>query len=116
MYQDNSSDSSSSNTALFFTYKKADQKTYNCYLVPNDRCDKLELDEKEVEGKNLKELRVLHESYLKFYTRNVSQDILLKCASDQASDKKIAASNNGTSPTGSFSASLDSGHSSGEKE
>ncbi|XP_019861699.1 PREDICTED: uncharacterized protein LOC109590216 [Amphimedon queenslandica] len=115
VYQDNSS-KSFNNTALFFTYKKADQKTYNCYLVPNDSHDKLELDEKEVEGKSYDELRVLYKSYLKFHTQTISPDSLLKCDSDQVPDKKIAAGNNEASPTGSFTASLDSGHGSGEKE
>ena len=67
MYQDDSS-SSPSNTALFFTYKKSDQKMYNCYLVPNDSSDKIALPEIEVDGKSYDELRVLHEKYLKFNT------------------------------------------------
>ena len=67
MYQDDSS-SSPSNTALFFTYKKSDQKMYNCYLVLNDSSDKIALPEIEVDGKSYDELRVLHEKYLKFNT------------------------------------------------
>ncbi|XP_019861686.1 PREDICTED: uncharacterized protein LOC109590204 [Amphimedon queenslandica] len=104
VYQDDSF-SSPNNIALFFAYKKANQKMYNCYLVPNDDSSKIDLLEIDVDGKNYDELRVLDEKYLKFSTSPKS----LESTSDEERvpnsepDKNIATGNNGASLTSSLS-------------